>query len=135
MPKQKRLFPCGHRGMGQACRRCEQASFQSHLQSSLQQQRDEERRQWKQMFEQDPIDLRGLPKNVVLRAREIMTSLERGGHPSTYQGKHFHFDRDLIRISLPQNYRLLCRREGDRFLPQAVLTHEAYNSVASNTRR
>ncbi len=64
MSRRKKTFPCGHKGYGQICHRCiqEQSTWEAKKQ---------EKNEWQSTFANDPIDLRNLPKNVVVKARSI----------------------------------------------------------------
>jgi hypothetical protein len=120
MSKRKKLFPCGHRGFGQVCHRCVQ-------QQAEYEQRKEQKNSWESTFEQDPIDLRALPKNVVLKAREIIDGLENHRNYREFRGKRLRHDRLVISIPVTRNYRLICRDLGNDLIPQSVISHEEYN--------
>jgi hypothetical protein len=120
MSKRKKLFPCGHRGFGQVCHRCVQ-------QQEEYEQKKEQKNSWEATFAADPIDLRELPKNVVLKAREIIAALEHHRNYREFRGKRLRHDRLVISIPVTRNYRLLCRDLGSDLVPQAVITHEEYN--------
>ncbi len=127
MPKQRKLFPCGHRGFGQTCQHCKHLAQQQELfvQESLQKQ--QERDQWLLSFESDPIDLRGLPKHIVLKARRVLTELEQGTSYHQFHGKRLRYDRQTISIPLSNDYRLLCHEEESKLIPKIVMSHEEYN--------
>lgn len=120
MSKRKKLFPCGHRGFGQVCHRCvqKQAEYEH---------RKEQKNSWEATFDRDPIDLRALPKNVVLKAREIIDGLEQNRDYREFRGKRLRHDRLVISIPVTRNYRLICRDGGADLIPEAVISHEEYN--------
>jgi len=84
---------------------------------------------WKESFAADPVDLRRLPRAIVLKARGILSALGEGVAYWQLKGKRLRGDRELVRIPVSYRYRLLCRLDGDRLLPLKVLSHEAYNSL------
>jgi hypothetical protein len=120
MSKRKKLFPCGHRGYGQICHRCAQ-------QQAVHEEKKQQKNAWEATFASDPIDLRSLPKNVVLKAREILQGLESRQDYREFHGKRLRHDRSIVSIPVTRNYRLLCRDSGSFLIPQAVMTHEEYN--------
>jgi hypothetical protein len=132
--KRQHTFPCGHRGRGQVCHRCQQ---EAQAQAQAQQEateRQQQRQTWQAQFEQDAIDLRGLPSHVVEKARSILRDLDQGQHFTALKGKRMMFDRRVIRIPVGHRYRLLCREQDGHLFPWRVMTHEDYNAYASNKR-
>ena len=121
MPKRKRTFPCGHRGMGKYCHVCAE---KERARSAKRQQKDE----WKQTFAADPIDLQGLPKEIVAKARQILQGLAAGRDYREFSGKRLQHDRSEISIPVTRSYRLLCRASGSSLTPTRIMTHEEYNS-------
>jgi hypothetical protein len=120
MSRRKKIFSCGHRGYGQVCHRC----------AREQDEREHKRQQknaWDATFDGDPIDLRALPKNVVVKAREIMQGLANQKSYRDFHGKRLRHDRFVISIPVTRNYRLLCRDCGNFLAPEAVVSHEDYN--------
>jgi hypothetical protein len=120
MSRRKKIFPCGHRGYGQVCHRCanEQAEWeQKRLQKNA----------WEATFDGDPIDLRTLPKNVVVKAREIIEALADRKNYRDFHGKRLRHDRSIVSIPVTRNYRLICRDYGNFLAPEAVVSHEDYN--------
>ena len=93
------------------------------------------KRQWQDLFADDPIDLTHLPKPIVIKTRQILTALNQGMAPSQLQGKRLSFDRTLLRIPVTYRYRLLCRWYANQIIPLQVLSHEAYNAIARNKKR
>jgi hypothetical protein len=120
MARRKKLFPCGHHGYGQICHRCAQNT-------AAREAKQEEKRAWELTFAQDPIDLRSLPRNVVLKARQILQGLANHRDYREFHGKRLRHDRDVISIPVTRNYRLLCRDDGKWLVPEVVISHEDYN--------
>ena len=120
MSKRKKLFPCGHKGYGQICHNCSQ-------QDAEREEKRQQKHQWESTFSQDPIDLRSLPKNVVLKARQILQGLENHQDYRDFHGKRLRHDREVISIPVTRNYRLICRDSGNLLMPEAVISHEDYN--------
>lgn len=120
MARRKKRFPCGHKGYGQVCHRC--------LQKQEERVKKKEAKQlWEETFDRDPIDLSDLPKNVVIKARKIITSIEKQPDYRAFRGKRLRHDRFIISIPVTRNYRLLCRDCGNILVPEAVISHEDYN--------
>jgi hypothetical protein len=122
MSRRKKLFACGHKGYGQVCHKCEQQA--AEITKKKQSKTD-----WEATFATDAIDLRKLPKNVVLKAREIIIGLQEQKNYRDYHGKRLRHDRFAISIPVTRNYRLICRDCGSFVLPEAVVSHEDYNVV------
>lgn len=120
MSRRKKTFPCGHKGYGQICHSCAQKQTQWE-------QKKQEKEDWQATFLQDPIDLRDLPKNVVLKARQILDGLANHKDYRDFHGKRLRHDRFVISIPVTRNYRLLCRDQGSFLIPEAVVSHEDYN--------
>jgi len=120
MPKRKKKFACGHQGYGQTCHRCAQED-RDRLQA--QQQKES----WRASFSTDPIDLRALPKNVVLKARAIIDALGDRYDYREIRGKRLRHDRCVVSIPVTRDYRLLCRDTGADLVPEAVVSHQDYN--------
>ncbi|MGL5035209.1 MAG: DUF7682 family zinc-binding protein [Microcystaceae cyanobacterium] len=120
MSRRKKTFPCGHKGYGQICHSCAQ-------QQAEQAQKRQEKEDWQATFRQDPIDLRDLPKNVVVKARQILQGLENHQDYREFHGKRLRHDRFVVSIPVTRNYRLLCRDQGAFLTPEAVVSHEEYN--------
>lgn len=78
-------------------------------------------------FEDDPVDLRGLPNGVVQRAREVIKALKEGADYRQFQGKKLSHMEGIVRVPLPMEYRLVCRWRPGQLEFLAVLSHEAYN--------
>lgn len=120
MSRRKKTFPCGHKGYGQICHACAQVQAE-------QEQRKQAKEDWQATFRQDPIDLRDLPKNVVIKARQILHGLANHQDYRDFHGKRLRHDRFVISIPVTRNYRLLCRDQGSFLTPEAVVSHEEYN--------
>lgn len=133
--KHKKFFACGHRGFGQWCHACAghrqiQSTAQTHPDRHRQQQQ-----QWQATFQADPIDLTHLPKHVVNVARHKIRSLAAGHSYYALNGKRLKGNRSILSIPVTHNYRLLCQITSHHITPIQVLSHEAYNAIAHNTRR
>lgn len=87
----------------------------------------QEKQAWKESFANDPIDLTELPKNVVLKARWIITGLQKKRDYRQFRGKRLRHNRFIISIPVTRDYRLLCRDCGSILEPQAVISHQDYN--------
>ena len=120
MPRRRKKFSCGHKGYGQICHKCAQKQA-NHL------QKKQAKQEWEAAFESDPIDLRNLPKNVVVKARRIMARLETQNNYRDFRGKRLRHDRFVISIPVTRNYRLICRDCGSLLVPECVISHEDYN--------
>lgn len=122
MTRRKKTFPCGHKGFGQICHRCVQAQAVDDRHKKL-------RQDWQASFERDSIDLRNLPKNVVLKSRYIIERLAKEPNYRIFHGKRLRHNRFVISIPINRSYRLLCRDRGQFLSPEAVVSHEDYNVV------
>jgi hypothetical protein len=125
----KYFSSCGHRGFGQYCHRCTDIAYRKQTivaESKILHD------QWLQTYEQDSVDLRKLPKHIVIKARQILEQLAQGTEYYKLKGKRLlGIDRDLIRIPVTRRYRLLIKDIGDNmFEALKVLSHEAYNAIA-----
>lgn len=120
MSRRKKSFPCGHKGYGQICHRCAQ-------QQAVWVEKKQKKNAWEAAFAKDPIDLRTLPKNVVIKAREIISGLDGHKNYRDFHGKRLRHDRFIISIPVTRNYRLICRDHGAFVSPEAVISHEDYN--------
>jgi len=120
MSKRKKSFSCGHKGYGQICHRCaqEQLQFEEHKKI---------KEEWKETFSFDSIDLSNLPKNVVLKARNIIQCLQNEYNYRIFHGKRLRHDRLIVSIPVTRNYRLICRDLGSFLMPEQIVSHEDYN--------
>ncbi|RME10898.1 MAG: hypothetical protein D6802_08210 [Ardenticatenia bacterium] len=122
MGRRKKEFPCGHKGFGSFCHRCAQEEKER-------QKRAQKRAAWEATFEHDPIELRHLPRDVVIRAREILALLADGvtWNDPRIKGKLMQFDNTLISIRVTYRYRMLARKTDSGVIPLEVISHEEYN--------
>ncbi|ACK67981.1 conserved hypothetical protein [Rippkaea orientalis PCC 8801] len=120
MSRRKKSFPCGHKGYGQICHRCAQVQV-------AWEQKKQEKNAWEAKFAKDPIDLRTLPKNVIIKARKILQELANQTDYRQFHGKRLRHDRFVISIPVTRHYRLICRDHGNFLAPEAVISHEDYN--------
>ncbi|MDJ0569564.1 MAG: hypothetical protein QNJ53_11015 [Pleurocapsa sp. MO_192.B19] len=120
MVRRKKRFNCGHKGFGQICHRCAQAD-------AIWQQEKQRKQDWEASFNQDLINLRNLPKNVVLKSRRIIQQLAEHPDYRQFHGKRLRHNRFVISIPINRSYRLLCRDRGQFLSPEAVISHEDYN--------
>jgi hypothetical protein len=158
--KHRQRFACGHRGFGQWCHCCatndsrrvraiasthgsvcpfpairSRQSDASHSPKRRVQAVTWDKQAWNQSFATDAIDLRRLPRAIVLKARGILAALAQGTGYWQLKGKRLRGDRTLVRIPVSYRYRLLCRMEGDRLMPLKVLSHEDYNPLVRQMNR
>jgi hypothetical protein len=122
MSRRKKKFSCGHRGYGQICHRCAQVRSQ-------QEQKKQHKQEWEATFSEDPIDLRNLPKNVVVKSRLVIEQLQLQSDYHQFHGKRLRHDRSIVSIPITRHYRLICRDCGQFLSPEAVISHEEYNVV------
>ncbi|MFM6192014.1 MAG: hypothetical protein ACKPEN_12585 [Planktothrix sp.] len=127
MPKRKRTFPCGHKGYGKLCHRCNQQEVTQDSQNQAIEDKKTKKLEWEASFAQDIIDLRGLPDYVVIKARAIIAGLNDQKSYRDFGGKRLRHNRFIISIPVTRNYRMLCQDSGSFLVPQKVLSHEDYN--------
>lgn len=128
MAKRKRIFPCGHRGYGQACHRCtQQLLAQQHYVEVVIAEKQTKKQEREASFARDIIDLRGLPDHVVTKARAIIAALGENKNYRDFGGKRLRHNRLIVSIPVTRNYRMLCEDCGTFLIPQKVLSHEDYN--------
>ena len=120
MSRRKKNFPCGHKGYGQRCHRCAQEQMARN-------EKQQQKNAWEETFSKDTIDLRPFPKNVVLKARQILTALANQQDYRHFHGKRLRHDRFVISTPVTRHYRLICRDHGSFLSPEAVVSHEDYN--------
>ncbi len=87
----------------------------------------ENKQDWLDTFAADRVDLRQLPKNVVVKARHILQGLAEHRDYREFHGKRLHYDRHVISIPVTRNYRLICCDRTGSLTPEAVISHEDYN--------
>lgn len=94
-----------------------------------------ERQQWEATFAEDQIDLRRLPRSIVLKTRRLLATLQQGVGYWQLGGKRLHQEREAIKIPVTDRYRLLCGQENGEIAPLKVLSHEDYNPLVRSKRR
>ena len=125
--KRKKTFPCGHKGYGQICHRCEEERKAREKQQEVKAQKRQEKQEWKKTFDDDQIDLTGLMPNLVIKARNIIDSLKDGQDYRNFGGKRLNYNRQVISIPLNRDYRMICHDVDGKPTPQSVVSHEEYN--------
>ncbi len=133
MPKHRKTFPCGHRGFGQTCQHCRQIEQQRQQLEVFKAKQHQAKQAWKASFQDDPIDLRGLPAHIVQKARQVLTALANGSDYRQFRGKRLHYDRAVVSIPLNYDYRLLCEELEGKLVPRRVMSHEEYNGTKPGT--
>ncbi|MBE9168032.1 hypothetical protein IQ238_11050 [Pleurocapsales cyanobacterium LEGE 06147] len=154
MSRRKKKFSCGHKGYGRVCHRCVQKELEASSEHKLEsneaslsvptlhpqltrnnknnsewEKKRQHKLEWEAAFARDPIDLRNLPKNVVIKSRRIIERLQIRSDYRQFHGKRLRHDRFVISIPVTRNYRLICRDCGNLLVPEAVVSHEDYNVV------
>ncbi|MEA5521953.1 hypothetical protein VB834_00435 [Limnoraphis robusta Tam1] len=127
MPRRKRTFQCGHKGYGQICHRCKHQQMVEQREDQELAEKRNKKQEWEASFEQDIIDLRGLPDYVVIKARTILAGLSDDKTYRDFGGKRLRHNRFIISIPVTRNYRMLCQDSGNFVVPQRILSHEDYN--------
>ena len=123
----RKTFPCGHRGYGQRCHRCEGDRDLERQKAAEREQKQLQKEQWRQSFASDAIDLTNLMPDLVLKAREILEGLREGRNYREFGGKRLNYDRRVISIPINRDYRMICHDIDGRPTPQRVMSHETYN--------
>ncbi|MGK0289126.1 MAG: hypothetical protein ACI86H_000553 [bacterium] len=118
----KKTFACGHTGLGQFCHRCRELDKRKL-------KNIDKKSTCKKELSNDIIDLKILPnKGMLSKARKIIQGLvEEEQDYRLYNGKRFQWDRSLISIPIGMRYRMLCKEEEGKVIPQEVMSHEKYN--------
>ena len=127
MPKRRRTFPCGHKGYGRKCHRCEQEQMVKDKTNREIAEKREKKQEWEATFSRDLIDLKGLPDYVVVKARAIIAGLTDHKSYREYGGKRLRHNRFIVSIPVTRNYRMICEDCGSFVVPQKVMSHEDYN--------
>ena len=127
MPKRKRTFPCGHKGYGRKCHRCEQEQMVQQRSDAEIAEKREKKLEWEASFDCDLIDLKGLPDYVVIKARTIISGLNNNQSYREFGGKRLRHNRFIVSIPVTRNYRMICQDYGSFVVPQKVMSHEDYN--------
>ena len=151
----KKTFPCGHSGKGRFCHRCQAAIHEQEAAASAatngasvngngkhHKPRAEDdgeakadKEAWRETFEADPISLKHLPsRNLVMRARQILSEIDKGAPWHQFNGKRLQHDRNVVSIPLGRRYRILFRTDDGAPKPVEVLSHEAYNGTKPGRR-
>jgi hypothetical protein len=117
----RKLFPCGHRGRGQYCHRCEQHARQ-------QQARAERRTERTSAQEALPVHAAGLPLEIVQRAAQIIADLNAGTAYTKFKGKRISRRREILSIPVGRRYRLVARIKSEGIEYLDLLSHEDYNT-------
>lgn len=142
----RKEFPCGHVGKGKHCHRCagEARAAQAAADALAAVRREgeavaelarAEKRAWEALFDADPVDLRRLPTNVVLKAREVLARLAAGAPYMGLGGKRWESDRHVVTIPVGRRFRLVMRDEAGQLRPLQVVSHEAYNNLSPDQLR
>ncbi|WP_321817073.1 MULTISPECIES: hypothetical protein [unclassified Paraburkholderia] len=145
----KRIFDCGHKGLGKFCHRCCQAATLSGGATAQQSPLPINRgkappRATRQMRRPDEIErlhvLKAAAANasidlsaarsqpaVLERAVDILTRLAAGTHPLSLGGKKLNAMRGNFSIPVGRRHRIVI--DGNSLEPTVFMTHEAYNGV------
>jgi hypothetical protein len=122
----RKQFPCGHRGRGQYCHRCEQEK-----RNALAREVEAERRRAERaaVIDAVPVDASGVPLNVVRRAARIIKALDGGVPYAQLKGKRLlNSGGDILSVPVGRRYRLVARAPAGRMEYLALLSHEDYNN-------
>jgi hypothetical protein len=140
----KKTFPCGHSGKGRFCHRCQAAKNEQERTESngtngkargTEDDSKADKEAWRETFEGDPIPLAHLPnRGLVMRARLILTEIDKGAPWHQFNGKRLQHDRNVVSIPLGRRYRILFRTDDGAPKPVEVLSHEAYNGTKPGRR-
>lgn len=117
----KKTFPCGHKGKGQYCHRCEESQRQEALKQIA-------KGHLIKQATATGMDLSNLPTEIVKKVIDMVTKLREGVPYTSFKGSKRLVKRKVLSIPVGRTYRMLCRDEGGKVIPVEVLTHEAYNS-------
>jgi len=120
----RKTFPCGHKGKGSYCHRCEKERIKTNKDRAI-------KAAWLTTFDSDPIDLRPLRKRSrIEKARHIIASIEAGITHSVFKGKRLIYDRNVISVPVNIDYRLIYRQQKDgRIVLDKLMSHEEYNGT------
>lgn len=128
----KKTFECGHKGRGTYCHRCAQESL-------AQQQKKAKRQEKHAAHAEDLVDLRGLPENVVKKARKLLSRVNNKAQLQELGGKKMRFSQkqevQVFSVPIDRDYRLLCHFKSGTLEPIEVLSHEEYNNGKALQRR
>jgi len=126
----RKKFPCGHQGRGKYCHRCAQHNKEQQQAEHEKVKQRSERHEWRASFKKDLIDLTPLDshgKNLVLKARKIISSIQNGTAYTDYSGKRLNYNRKIISIPINRDYRLIVHDTLDGLQIKKLMSHEAYN--------
>lgn len=135
--RQKKNFPCGHRGFGRICHTCAEQAQRAQRQAEAYARQRQARATWEATFAADPIDLSGLPRpDLVTRARKVIAAMADGQDYRFLGGKQLVGYVDYVSIPLGHRYRIIFKRAvGGRMEPYGVYSHEAYNGVVARLNK
>lgn len=120
----RKLFPCGHKGKGKYCHRCEQEKKLLIEKKNAQKEHEE----WESLFERDPVDLRPLEKKVLVdKARDIIEKIYNGVQYLVFKGKRLRYDRNVVSIPINRDYRLIFHDIDGVLHVHKLMKHEDYN--------
>jgi len=125
MHAMRKTFPCGHRGRGQYCHRCQSEQTRRQQEKSKRENRSAE-------LAAAPVDLSRVPVSVADRAIEVIAQLQAGKPYMVLRGKRLHRmgQRKIISVPVGKRWRLICRdSNGLQFIE--VISHETYNQRLS----
>lgn len=88
-----------------------------------------DKREFKASFEQDVIDLRGFPNEIVIRTREMLTQVAAKASIASLSGQRLNWNRNMISIPIGKHYRLICEDRNGQIVPKKLLSHEDYNAA------
>ena len=121
----KKIFPCGHKGLGQYCHQCQTAQ----VEAAHKEQAQLEKQVWKQDFKTDTVDLRILPnKLLVEKARSILIAIQNGEPYTTFKGKRMIYNRNIVSVPIGIDYRMLFEIKKVKLTPLSLMSHEDYNT-------
>ncbi|MCA9080837.1 MAG: hypothetical protein KDA58_09775 [Planctomycetaceae bacterium] len=119
---------CGHIGSGKYCHRCADEAKAKKQKQAEREEKSQAKEHWKQTFDADAIDLKHLPrKDLVLKARELITQIVASTEYTNHGGKRLNFDRTMISVPLGREFRILFRDTSGELKPLAAMSHEEYN--------
>lgn len=135
MPASKRLFACGHRGLGKFCHACRESKAKRAREAEEEAAREALAAAWGDLFPRQRGDYRRFPPQVVSRAIELGRRLLTGAHFANLGGDRMRHDAGMIRVELPGYHRLVFREESDGGVSGLrVLTHADYNQFFAGDR-
>ena len=123
----KKTFPCGHKGKGQYCHRCEQ----NEVAKKVRQKKED---MWNERLRLSPVEITHLPRKVAEKVMNVIDGLLDGRSYHEFNGKRLVTmgQREVIRIPIGWNYRLICRANSGGMEFVEVITHEEYHNRLSS---